>query len=173
MACATLAGVGCGSDDSEGEGLPPEAVAVLDERLDEIQRRFDDATDESVNVGACNDIQNDSFAAIADTIDNLPDDVDPDVVDALNESFRRLQDLTQEGCADIDEPQTETETTPQETTPEETQTQTTPPEQTETLPAPEQPDGGTGDGDGDGDGGGSSGGGGGGGGGLEAPGGDG
>ena len=105
MACTALPGVGCGSDDSEGEGLPPEAVAVLDERLDEIQR--------------------------------------------------------------------ETETTPQETTPEETQTQTTPPEQTETLPAPEQPDGGTGDGDGDGDGGGSSGGGGGGGGGLEAPRGDG
>ena len=97
-----LAGVGCGSDDSNGEGLPPASVAIFNERLDEIARRFDDATDDTPNPGACSDIQSDSFKAIADAIANLPSDVDPDVESALKESFRHLQDLTEEGCAGIE-----------------------------------------------------------------------
>lgn len=146
-----LAGVGCGSDDSNGEGLPPASVAIFNERLDEIARRFDDATDDTPNPGACSDIQSDSFKAIADAIANLPSDVDPDVESALKESFRHLQDLTEEGCAGIEEPQTDTETTPEETTPEVTETETVP-EQTETQTTPQQSDGGTGNGNSNGNG---------------------
>jgi hypothetical protein len=145
-----LAGAGCGSDDSSGPGIPADAVAALDERLDEIARRFQDATDDTVNVGACNDIQNDSFRAIADTLDGLPDDVDPDVREALDESFRHLQDLTQEGCTGLEQPETDTETTPTETIPEVTETETVPSDQTETQTTPEQPDQGNGNSGGNG-----------------------
>lgn len=143
-----LAGVGCGSDDSSGPGIPADDVAALDERLDEIARRFADATDDTVNVGACNDIQNDSFKAIADTLANLPSDVDPDVSDALNESFRHLQDLTQEGCTGLEQPQTNTETTPEQTTPEVTETETVPSDQTVTETTPQGTDEGSGTGKG-------------------------
>ena len=119
-ACAALAGVGCGSDDSEGTGSPQRRSRSSTSDWTRSPRRFDDGTDDTPNPGACNDIQTDSFKAIRDTINSLPDDVDPDIEDALNESFRRLQDLTQEGCANVEEPETDTETTPERTTPEET-----------------------------------------------------
>ena len=147
-ACGVVALAGCGDDEPEGEGLPPESVAAIDQRLDEIERRFSDAVDND-NPGACDDIEDDSFAAIADTIDSLPDDVDPDVRDALETSLERLQELTQEGCADVQPVETETTTTeaPAETTPE---TETTPPETTppETTPPESTPQNGDGDGDG-------------------------
>ena len=133
-AAALLAGCG-GDDEPEGKGLPADAVAAIEQRLDEIQRRFDDAT-QNDNVGACNDIDSDSFRAIAQTVSGLPSDVDPDVRDALESSLERLQRLTEEGCAGV-EP-TETETTPEETTPPETVTETVPeetaPPETETQP---------------------------------------
>ncbi len=82
-------------------------------RLDEVQRRFDSGTDEN-NPGACEDIEEDSFPAIQDLVRDLPDSVDPEVQDTLEDGLARLRELTQEGCSDV-EP-TETETT-EETTP--------------------------------------------------------
>ena len=118
---------GCGSDDEpEGKGIPAQPAATLQERLDEVQRRFDEAT-RNGNVGACNDIQNDSFKAIDATVAQLPDDVDPDVRETLEDGLRRLEEQTRQGCADV-EPQ-ETDTTPEQAPPPET-----PPEHTDTEP---------------------------------------
>lgn len=130
---------GCGSaDNPKGKGIPPEAAAVLDSRLDEVQRRFDAGINNG-NVGACNDIQNDSLKAIARTVAQLPADTDPDIRDTLEAGLQRLQDLTEEGCAGVERPETETtptETIPPETTPEETETEQT---TTETTPSKEPP----------------------------------
>ncbi len=153
---------GCGSDEPEGAKLPADAVEALDSRLDEILRRFEEGT-QNANVGACNQIQTDSFDVVARTINGLPQDVDEDIRNALTESFRTLQTLTRDGCADAENQQTETETTPEpETTPEETATEETTPEPTvpETTPTtPTTPDtsgdGGGNNQGGDGEGGGS------------------
>lgn len=137
-AAALVAGCG-GDDDPKGQGIPPESVTALQDRLDEIQRRFDDATDDTPNVGACNDIQSDSFKAVATTVSQLPDDVDPEIRDTLESGLQRLQELTEEGCADVEPAKTDTtpaETVPPETTPEETETEQTP---TKTTPSDEPP----------------------------------
>lgn len=154
-AACVFAVAGCGGSDDEPEGakLPAAAVRQLDLRLDEIQRRYDDATAKD-NPGACDDIAQDSFPAVKQIIDGLPQDVDSKLRDATTESFANLQQLTDQGCQDVSTPTDtetappETETTPPETTPPETTpTETTPPETTptETTPPQTTPDtGGTG-----------------------------
>ncbi len=126
--------VGCGgSDEPEGKGLPAATASELDRRLDEIERRYREAVDNG-NVGACDDIQNDSLPAVNDLVDSLPDDVDPDVRQAVEESFNRLEELAQSDCADLQPAETETET---ETVPTETEPQTTT-EETPTETDPEE-----------------------------------
>jgi hypothetical protein len=126
---ACLVAAGCGSDD-EGEGIPAESAQQLQDRLDEIQRRFE------FGGGACADIQNDSLPAVEDLINSLPEDVDADVRQALTDGFQRLFVLTDDQC---EEPQTETEpetvTEPPPPPPETTET-IPPPETTETIPPP-------------------------------------
>ena len=144
-ATATLAVAGCGSssDDSSGTKLPRSAVTELTQRLNEIQRRYDDAKAND-NPGACDDIQRDSFGAVSRTIDALPQDVDPKLRDAVTESFANLQQLTKDGCSDV-APKTDTETTPTETTPPVTEppvttpTETTPTETTPPATTPQTP----------------------------------
>lgn len=142
LAAVAIVVAGCGGDGKpKGKGIPPEAVAALENRLDEIQRRFGDATDETPNVGACNDIQSDSFKAVATTVSQLPDDVDPEIRDTLEAGLQRLQALTEEGCAHVEPAATETtptETAPPQTTPEQTTTEPTP---TDTTPSGKQPPG--------------------------------
>ena len=137
LAAAAIVVAGCGGDEEpDGRGIPAEAVTALESRLDEIQRRFDDAT-ENGNVGACNDIQSDSFKAVATTVSQLPEDVDPEIRDTLEAGLQRLQELTEGGCADVEPPETNTtpsETAPPESTPEETETMPT-----ETAPAEDGP----------------------------------
>jgi hypothetical protein len=149
-------GAGCGSDEEEGAGIPVEAAEQLQSRLVEVRNRFE------FGGGACEDISDDSAPAVDEIIQSLPDDVDPDVRDALRQGFDRLFELSAEQCepeeAQTDteaEPPPETETTPTETTPTETTpTETTPPETTPpdtTEPAPPQEPGpGQGDDDSDG-----------------------
>lgn len=123
---ACLVAAGCGSDD-EGEGIPADSAEQLQDRLDEIQRRFE------FGGGACADIQNDSLPAVEDLINSLPEDVDADVRQALTDGFERLFVLTDEQC---EEPQTQTEPEPApEPVPVPTET-TEPPETTETIPPP-------------------------------------
>jgi hypothetical protein len=129
---ALAAGVvaGCGGDDEQdGAPLPQQAAVDLDSRLDEVERRMEAAG------GACADIQNDTLPAVSSIIDSLPENVDPDVRDSLEQSFQRLFDLTQEQCDEQQVPETDTE--PVEPLPApETDTETT-----ETLPPAEEDEG--------------------------------
>jgi hypothetical protein len=131
---------GCGSDD-EGPGIPKAQARALQQQLDSIQARIDNGS-----VGACQDITGGSNGPnntqVAQIIDSLPDDTDPDVVDALQESFDHLFDLTDEQCASLEDErttptETEPETTPTETETTTTETETAPPPETETTAPPE------------------------------------
>jgi hypothetical protein len=148
-------GVGCGSDE-EGKPIPRELAAQLEAQLNSIQDRF-----EFPDGAACGDItggDDPNTTQVRNLIDSLPDDVDADVRDALEQSFDRLFELVEQDCgeepAQTETEPTETETTPTETVPTETvPTETVPTETipTETLPTetvpPEEPsDGGDGDG---------------------------
>ena len=132
-ACLSLAACGSSEEEPKGKPLPRAAAAALEKRLDEVERRYRDAV-ENQNVGACNDIEKNSFAA-ADGIDailaGLPADVDPDVRSAAADSFENLRTLTEEGCSNVKpapepepepepEPVPEPEPIPEETVPTET-----------------------------------------------------
>jgi hypothetical protein len=129
---ACVLATGCGSDE-EGAGIPRSSAASLDRQLDSIQNRFD------FGGAACTDITdgNDpNTTAVQNVIDRLPANVDADVRDALEQGFSRLFELVDEQCK---KPQTQTETetvTEPAAPPPETETVTTPPETTETTPPP-------------------------------------
>jgi hypothetical protein len=130
--CACLAAAGCGSDDEGGKQIPAAQADQLESQLGIVQDRLDNGTE-----GACKDILSAEDAnddAVTDILNSLPNDVDPDVRQALQESFDNLWSLVESKCNELkpDEP-TETQTTP----PEETTTEeTTPPETTETTTPP-------------------------------------
>jgi hypothetical protein len=145
LLAACLVGAGCGSDD-EGEPIPQDSAAVLQDQLDEIQRRIDNGS-----VGACDDVlsgpRGPNVDAVNQAIAQLPDDVSKDVRSGLEDGFDRLFQLVEERCTELrDEAEsrqpTETEAAPEPAPPEtdtETQTETAPPEtdtetQTETTP---------------------------------------
>ncbi len=160
--CSAFALAACGSsDEPKGDPLPADAVAELQTRLDEIERRYQDAVDNS-NVGACEDIGNDSLPAVEDVIAALPDSVDPELRTAVDRSFARLAELTETECADIEPEPVPEETVPEETVPEETIPEETVPEETapeetvpqETIPEDVVPPGNNGNGNGNGNGGG-------------------
>jgi hypothetical protein len=125
---ACLAAAGCGSDDEGGKQIPRAQAQALETRLSEAERRLDDGS-----AGACRDILNDTQPAVREILTSIPTSVDPDVRDALSQSFDNLWNLVDDQCQNLqpDEP-TQTETTP----PEATTTETTPPETTETTPPP-------------------------------------
>jgi hypothetical protein len=127
---ACLVAAGCGSDE-EGEPIPAETANALQSRLNEIERRFD------FGNGACADIENDSRPAVNQLIASMPDNVDADVREALQEGFNRLFRLNQEQCDQEQQSETDTETVPvpePQPEPEPTTTVTVPPETTETTP---------------------------------------
>jgi hypothetical protein len=138
-----LAAAGCGSDDEGGKPIPADAAAALESQLDGVQARLDNGT-----PGACRDILEGSRGpnrdAVQQLLDGLPGDVDPDVRDALEQSFDNLWSLVESKCGELqaDEPtQTQTQTQPEpETNTTEVPTdtvETTPPE-TDTETAPEE-----------------------------------
>jgi hypothetical protein len=136
LALAASAVAGCGGDDEEPEGAPiPQQAAVdLESRLAEVERRMD------AGGGACADIQNDTKPAVDSIVSSLPSDVDADVRDALQESFDRLFQLSEDECDEQAGQETETDTEPvppPDTDTEETET-APPPEETETAPLPEE-----------------------------------
>lgn len=92
LALAAGLAAGCGGDEEGGEPIPQQAAADLESRLAEVERRME------AGGGACADIQNDTLPAIDSTIDSLPDDVDPEVRDALVRSFEQLFELVQAEC---------------------------------------------------------------------------
>jgi hypothetical protein len=150
--CACLAAAGCGSDDEKkGDPIPAQQAADLQNRLDETEARLANGSE-----GACKDILEDTMPEVTRILSGLPQAVDADVRDALEESFDNLWSLVESECQDLkpDEPvQTETNTTPETTTTETTPetTETTPPP-TDTTTEPEEaplPDDGDGTNEGD------------------------
>jgi hypothetical protein len=138
---AVLAIAGCGGDD-EGAPIPSETATALQAELDGVQARLDNGS-----AGACKDILEGTRGPNLDRVNQLigalPDDVDPDVRAALEDSFDRLWELVQQDCdekaseeeqqrqeqeQEEAEPEPTTPTTPEETTP------TTPEEETPTTP---------------------------------------
>ena len=145
---ACLAAAGCGSDDEGGKRIPADTAAALEAQLNKVQDRLDNGSE-----GACKDIlegpRGPNRDAVQELLNGFPNDVDPDVRDALEQSFDNLWSLVESKCQDLtpDEP-AQTETTPPETTTTETPTETTettppPAETTPTTPdeAPLPPDG--------------------------------
>ena len=162
-ACSALALAGCGSpsEEPEGDPLPADAVAQLEIRLDEIERRYQDAVDNG-NAGACKDIGSNSIPAVQKIVAGLPDSVDAELRSAVKASFVRLGELAESECADIEPEETvpeapipeepiPEETIPEETVPEETVPEETVPEETipeEILPPDDGGGGGGGNGGG-------------------------
>ncbi len=130
LALAAGLAVGCGADE-EGAPLPRQSASELLGQLQSIQDRFDFPGGQ-----ACGDITGGSdpnTTKVGRLIDSLPDDVDPDLRDAVQQSFDRLFALVEQECSE--EPaQTDTETDTTETEPPpDTETETTDTEQTETT----------------------------------------
>ena len=143
---ACLAAAGCGSDDEGGKPIPRAQVQELETRLTEAENRLNDGS-----IGACRDILRDTQPAVRTILASIPSSVEPDVRDALSESFDNLWNLVDDECQNLqaDEPAQTTPTEP-ETTPTDTDTEpttpTTPTTPTDTEPttpeeAPLPPDG--------------------------------
>ena len=129
LAAAALAGAGCGSSD-EGKPIPASIHSELDVQLEETQARLDNGS-----LGACQDITRETEPDVAKILERVPDDVNADVRDALNEGFARLFELVSQRCADLEGQQTDTEQQPtKETTPPELTTKETTPSETNTTP---------------------------------------
>jgi hypothetical protein len=96
LALACGLAVGCGGDDEEsGEPIPAEQAAALERQLESIENRFQFGGD------ACRDITGNAdpnTTAVRSVLDSLPQDVNPEVRDALDQSFERLFELVQEQC---------------------------------------------------------------------------
>jgi len=137
LLAAVLALAGCGGDD-EGAPIPSRTATALQSELDGVQARIDNGS-----AGACKDILEGSrgpnLERVNELIDALPDDVDPDVRSALEDSFDRLWELVQQDCDDKasqeeeSQPEPEPEPEPEPDTTEETTPETTP-EETPTTP---------------------------------------
>jgi hypothetical protein len=141
LLAAAAALAGCGSDE-EGEPIPQASVAEIAGQLDNIEGQLTQGS-----VGACNDIRrpNSTYDALVTAVENVPDSVDADVRDALEQSVSRLGDLVDEECSSREAEETETvpeetETITVETVPEEQPTETV-----ETVPPPAEEDQGDGE----------------------------
>jgi hypothetical protein len=122
LALAAGLAAGCGGDEEpEGAPIPQQAAADLEARLAEVERRME------VGGGACADIQNDTLPAVSSIVGSLPQDVDPEVRDSLEQSFERLFQLTQGQCDEQKGQETDTEEEPPPPVETET-TETLPPE---------------------------------------------
>ncbi len=116
---------GCGKDkQEEGPGIPRADASALINRLEEAKRRSDPFR--------CNDLRKDTIPALERQVQGLPDNVDADVRQTVEDGIAHLTDLVEQECQQSQQ-DTQTETTP--STPTETQTTPTP---TQTTPTPTQ-----------------------------------
>ena len=139
LAATALAITGCGSDE-EGEQLPPAAADQLERQLGFIERAIDQGS-----LGACRSVlegAQPNRAEVERILEGLPEDVDPELREATEDSFSRLFDLVEEDCEEKEaDAETETETTPTATETVPTETETTPTETETTETTPPQDDG--------------------------------
>jgi hypothetical protein len=152
LALILLAGVlvlaGCGGDDDPDPSISRDDAQTLLAQIQEIE--------DNVEVGSCI-VASDRTDQLISDIGELPDSVDEDVRQALDNGANNLrllladpdqcqrEETTVETTTEEEPTTTEEETTTRETTtrPERTQTQTTP---TQTQPTPTNPSGGVGPG---------------------------
>ena len=137
----------CGGDD-EGEPIPQDAAESMQQQLDNIRGQI-----ENGSLGACEDILSPetdaTFATLERVAQQVPQSVDADIRDALEQSIDNLRGLVEQECdrlAEEEEQQLEEEPVEPEPIPEETIPEEEPP--TETVP-PED-DGEDDDGEGEG-----------------------
>ena len=133
---ACLAAAGCGSDD-EGDPIPADSAATLQDQLDNIQARLDNGS-----VGACDDIlsgpRGPNVDAVNQTIASLPAGVSQDVRSALQDGFDQLFSLVDDRCNELrDEADAQQDTETTEEPSVVTETETVPPPETETVAPPE------------------------------------
>jgi hypothetical protein len=130
LVLAALFAAGCGSDDKEGEPIPAADAQALVTQLDQTEQLVEDGTCRGARFQVTGDGQ------LEDKVAALPEDVDADVRQALEDGLDRLAGLIDDECGQDEEPETETDTT--ETEPEvPTETQETEEddgEETETEP---------------------------------------
>jgi hypothetical protein len=123
LALAAGLAAGCGGDEESGEPIPADQAAALQRQLESIENRFQFGGD------ACADITGNTdpnTTAVRSVLDSLPQNVDAEVRDSLEQSFERLFELVQEQC-DTEKGQEEEAPPP-------------PPETTETVPPPAEDD---------------------------------
>jgi hypothetical protein len=131
LVLGALFAVGCGSDDEEGEPIPAADAQALVTQLDQTEQLVEDGTCRGARFQVTGDGQ------LEDKVAALPEDVDADVRQALEDGLDRLAGLIDDECGEDED--TETDTT--ETEPEvPTETQETDEEdddeETETEPPP-------------------------------------
>ena len=152
---AAMAVAGCG--DEEGNQIPSDQSRALREALGDVKG--------ALREPDCNALRDTLVPAVETQVQNLPDDIDEDVRQTLQNAIEELRSLVADECAEATEPEpttpettpapapTEPETTPAPppTTPEEPEEE----EEEEEPPPDEVPplDGGDGQGDGNGSGG--------------------
>ncbi len=124
LAVVVVAAAAAGCGDDEGAQIPRDDARDIVRRLQEAQRRFDQ------DPPVCGDLSEDTIPALERQVADLPEDVDQDVRETLDDGVAHLRDLIEAECAARrDEPEdTDTDTT----TTEETTTETEPPTTTET-----------------------------------------
>jgi hypothetical protein len=120
---ASLAVGGCGSDNESKGDLPADDATTLLGQLEEVQANLD--------VGSCFVAADEADNLIAD-IQDLPDDVDSDLRQALERGAEQLKTLLED--PDQCERPVTTDTTTEETTTEETSTEETTTKETTTEP---------------------------------------
>jgi len=121
-------------------------VRSLKAELELLQERID-VTRDTRDPGSCGDVERKSYPAIDDILSRLPNDTDPDKLNALRDSVRRLRELADQECSllaeeirqerEQDQPEETVETAPPAVTTEATPPETTPTESTPEATAPE------------------------------------
>jgi hypothetical protein len=150
---AAMAVAGCG--DEEGNQIPSDQSRALREALGDVKG--------ALREPDCNALRDTLVPAVETQVQNLPDDIDEDVRQTLQNAIEELRSLVADECAEATEPEPTPETTP---APAPTEPETTPapppttPEEPEEEEEEEPPpdevpplDGGDGQGDGNGSGG--------------------
>jgi hypothetical protein len=126
VACLALLGAGCGGEE-EGDPIPADQREQILSRLDEAERRLDDGSE-----GACRDILSDTEPEVDNVVASLPENVDADVRQRLEEGLQNLWDLVTAECEQLESQETDTEPAPEPAPP--------PPPETETETVPTVPE---------------------------------
>jgi hypothetical protein len=147
LAALALGIAGCGDD--EGAQIPRDQAAELIANLQETMRRAPD------DRFVCGDLAQENLPQFDQQLAALPEDLDEDVRQTLEDGVGHLRGLIEDRCADQQREREQTQPeepapAPEETQPEETQPEETQPEETQPEETQPEEDGGGQDGGGGG-----------------------